>query len=245
MSDKDQAAIELKEANEATIAASPRTLIAFEPAELKSAQAQLANWLIEKMALLKKELREFQDARRVAKKNKWRFSNFVTAINRTQKRINYYDRAARAVEAGYLLIPPFPIRVFAVRVQRPDPDSRRHSYSSGVPENAPTNAPAGKGRYVDVRPFIHSQEITDEKGKTEREYWASGYDEVEFPLEAVNPIIMNRAEKALALKIFDEVGLAGERWRDPILIGSVVLKEGYSSKRLNFFLAWWMEKGSL
>ena len=220
------------------------TLAAFNPSELKATQADLKHWLKEKRDTVLREANDLQTAASEAKKHKWKVTTLAAAAARALKRSNYYDRALKAVEAGYILIPPFPLRIFAVRVNIDKPRSRSSNYMRSVPDAKPTNVPVGKGRYISNLPMVSQDEHTDDKGTPHKTYWATGYQDVEFPLEAAKPYIMQRASEAMALKIFDEIGMVGQR-ADPILVGSVMLKQGYHEKRMNFFIAWWLDQESL
>ena len=225
-----------------------KTLIAFEPTGLKDSQDELRSWLTAKFNLCLDEEKQFEEASAIAKKNEWRNAGSLhVAANRAKARANYYDKALAAVEAGYLLIPPFPLKVFAVRSTRLNPDSTMAPWSSAIPTPRPTpHAAKGEGRYVSTEVKYRTGEF-DEGDKTVRRYWATEFMDVEFPFEAVKPELMERASEAMALGIFDEIGLVGENpKRDPILAGSIVGGgPRWRQRRMNFFLAWWLDKESL
>lgn len=224
-----------------------KSLIAFNPTELQESQDTLKTWLAEKHKHCLAHAQELQESCEHAKKHKWKSSTIGAAARRARNQANYYDKALKAVEAGFLLIPPFPLNIFAVRTVKDVPPSKVVNYSLNIPDAQPSqNVPAGKGRYVNVRPFYESDTYKDEKGVEKNHFWASRFDdEVAFPLEAMKPELMTRAKRAMMLNIFDEIGLVGQRRGDPILVGSILLKDGYHEKRMNFFLAWWLDKDSL
>lgn len=224
-----------------------RSLIAFNPVELQQSHDVLKTWLVEKYRQCLGQAKELRESFEMAKKHKWKSSSIGAAMKREENRANYYDKALKAVEAGYLLIPPFPLAVFAVRTNKVGPPAKVVSYKRGVPNAHPSqNAPGGEGEYVDNQVFYESASYKDEKGNEKETYWATRFDsEIDFPLEAIKPELMERANKAMLLKIFDEIGLVSQRDADPILVGSILYKVGWSEKRMNFFLAWWLDKDRL
>lgn len=103
----------------------------------------------------------------------------------------------------------------------------------------------GKGRYVDPAPHVITSEdtIPDGKGgsKLQVNQWpADHFDEVTFPLAMARPMLMTAAGEAMALKIFDEVGIArdssGPR-PDPILVGRI-LNPHKGRPAVSFFIGW-------
>jgi hypothetical protein len=68
------------------------------------------------------------------------------------------------------------------------------------------------------------------------------YDEVDFPMRAMKPVILQAAARAMALKIFDQIGTV-ENSRavgDPILVGQLLDPRG-NRRRTTFFIAWWVD----
>jgi hypothetical protein len=80
-----------------------------------------------------------------------KYQSVVAAINRTTKRVLYYEKIKAAVEAGYLIVPNFPIDVFAVRVKRAKQReaTATYEYRADYKTAKAELLPAGEGRYVD------------------------------------------------------------------------------------------------
>ena len=78
-------------------------------------------------------------------------------------------------------------------------------------------------------------------------YRTGDYDAVDFPVATMKPIILTAAARAMALKIFDQIGTvsnAGGTGRDPILVGQLLDPRG-NRRATTFFLAWWVNTRDL
>ena len=222
-------------------------LVAFSPGELKACQMKLFGWCKKKISNLHVEYKDLKQNYDIAKKSKWRTSGFSTAMSRAKRRMEFYKKIEAAVAENYILIPPFPVDTFAIRVQRESPVGKvlENNWASAHDQHS-DSPPVGKGRYVSPTPLLSSDTHSDEKGKEIKEYWASDFMDVAFPVALAKSTILTATQKAMALKIFDEIGLVGENKRkDPIVVGSVLLREGYSTKRVNFFISWWLNPNML
>jgi hypothetical protein len=75
------------------------------------------------------------------------------------------------------------------------------------------------------------------------------FDEnIRFPFTFAKPQILKATSRAMALKVFDELGCLpapNRRARptagDPIIVGRIVHKEGWSEKVFTFMVAWFMD----
>ena len=152
----------------------------------------------------------------------------------------YYAKIKAAVEAGYLIVPNFDIDVFAVRTQRRTPPD-----TVGALTAQPDLSPHGQGAYVDDRCFTDSFVETVKNsytGKDEdktREF-STAYDYTpDIPLRGVKPIILDATQRAMALKIFDQIGVVKARKQDPIIVGQIVQPGGNGrswKKTVSFFV---------
>jgi hypothetical protein len=223
------------------------TLIAFEPSGLKAAHTRIAEWTKGKIESLNGELSDLKENFDIAKKSKWRTSALSSAMNRVAKRIAFYDKIQKATEAGYVLIPSFPVNIFAVRTKHNGPLAKSSTWSSRNISNERSEGPrAGEGKYVSPQQIVTKDTTKDEQGKDKTIWLPTDFMDVEFPLTIAKPILLQGAAKAMALNVFDEIGLVGvSPKRDPILVGTVVLKEGYNTRRVNFFISWWLELDNL
>lgn len=203
------------------------------------------------------EYRELSANLAIAKKNRWSRGGLITAVRRTKGRIQYYKKIQTAVRAGYLIIPNFPIEVIAVRVDRDVPVRRTGRWASDVNKADPQLLPVGVGRYVDEITFTEPVQMTEVQNGKEvavtRRQTGDYNNEIDFPVIGVKPIIMEATARAMALKLFDRIGIAnhtgrttsaGSRRADPIVVGQVIdpkYKGRWDEKVITFFVAWWLD----
>lgn len=226
----------------------PEILVALSPTELPAAQSELARWCRMKTAALGVELREQRQNLQQAKAAKWKHTGWLSAVNKTKARMIYYAKIKAAVEAGYLIVPNFDIDVFAVRTTRACPPCR-----VGETTAQPDLSPHGRGVYVDDIVFSYdtTRMVKDYAGKDKEVTDAnpSNYDyEPDLPLRGVKPIILEATARAMALKIFDQIGVVEARKQDPIIIGQIIDPSGngrHWKKAISFFIAWWLDPATL
>jgi hypothetical protein len=227
------------------------TLVALSPSDMTTTQAELATWCDQKVSAVQRELNDLETNLELATEHGWKRETVIATINRTKKRVLYYEKMKAAVEAGYLIVPNFPIDVFAVRVQRAKQRqaTAQYEYARDYKTAKAELLPAGDGRYVDETLFT-SDESFDEKladGKTKRvgRYVSGDYDAVDFPLAAVKPVVLQATQRAMALRIFDEMGtVTNTGGRDPIVVGRLLDPRG-NGRCVTFFIAWWLDTATL
>jgi len=225
-------------------------LVALAPSDMPAAQQALTAWCDHKIRTLGDELKEIEDHRLIATANGWKMASLTSRINLTARRVTYYEKLKAAVEAGYLIVPNMPVDVLAVRVKRATPRHAIASYEGSTNFNAePQLLPAGEGRYVDDRVFTRdiSYVATDQAGKSTKvdRYVTDQYDEPDFPWAAVKPAVLDATARAMALKIFDQIGVVtNTSGRDPIMVGQLLDPRG-QRRCATFFLAWWLNTADL
>lgn len=230
-------------------------LVALDPGQMARAQGDLLAWCQAKIRETQGHLREVRDNLRVARECKWRTSTLEAVVRRTAGLVAYYQRISRALEAGYIIVPNFPMDVFAIRTARSHPvgldvqsQYRQHRQQAQA-------LPEGAGTYVSPLPVVSSYTKDERDPKTGQVksvpwYYASAWRDVAFPVAAAKPVVLEAAARAQALHIFDEIGLArGEveaPGRDPILLGRILRPwSGWARRRTTFFIAWWLDTRSL
>jgi hypothetical protein len=242
------------------------TLIALAPADMPSAQASIVEFCDKKMMELQAVVTDLEQNLVIAKRNRWGSrKSLETTIRREQKRVVYYSKMKAAVQAGYLIVPNFPINTFAVRVSADSPRWKSDSYISNALRDAKPELalPPGEGRYVDDQHSLTDNrwQAADPKDPnktvTRGSVVVDGYDDVDLPLAAVKPMVLSAIEQAMKSKIFDRIGLVGERQRgqlsvkrDPIVVGQIIDPRETSpdwrgAKVVTFFIAWWLDLKSL
>jgi len=225
------------------------TVFAKDPAAMQEAQQQMVTWARLRLQQRTAEHADLLENLEVAKKNKWRTATLKRAVSMAHKRMSYYEKVLAALEAGYYIVPNFPVGIFAIRTCHKHPTrSHRHhmhSYPHQVKDAESEHPPLGKGEYVDAQPTVGSVYGTNQKGE-ECTFWhADAFEAVAFPFTMVNPEIPKAISRAMALKIFDEVGCLpnrrqGQNRGDPLIIGRITVKNGYSERTLSFLLGWFM-----
>ncbi len=229
------------------------TVIANRPKDMEAAQRSLILWAARKIQALKTEIADAQSQFELHKTNKWKTDGWRALIVKTERRAEFYRKIKMALEAGYYIVPPFPIDIFAIRTKRTTP----HAYGGTNSDNH--NQPAqvltaGEGRYVDPRP-VRDNYVEEEKRGDKmvpvRHYFATEYQEVDFPFKLARAEIREATDKAMVLKIFDQLGvLPRTRNPDPIVCGQIIIpgKPFYRfSQRdaVTFFVTWWLDTRTL
>jgi hypothetical protein len=224
-----------------------RTLVALTPGDIPGAQLNLSTWCRAKIAGLGVELREQRQNYRQARAAKWKISGWQSQINRTKRRMVYYAKIKSAVDAGYLVVPNFDLDIFAIRTTRATPPQEWDRTSA-----QPDLSPARRGRYVDDVVFSYeTTEVSTNKDGTKRETKhdvPTRYDLPDIPLRGVKPVVLDAVQRAMALRIFDQLGVVKQRRQDPIICGQIVDPDHngrYWKKTVCFFVAWWLDPESL
>lgn len=247
-----------------------RTFVALTPQEMPLAQAEITAWCRAKVIELSKELAEARQSLRDVRRLKLgRTKAWQNVITRTANRMIYYAKILAAVRAGYLVVPNFPMEVIAVRVNRRAPNTiTEDTYPSAINKARPElNLPPGIGRYVDEtnphEDLSWDERVPDGKGgvttKHHRLTKVAAYDEtVDFPAALAKPIIIEATERAMALRLFDRIGIVNggttslkSRKSDPIVVGQIIDGSqprswgGEYPHRVTFFVAWWLDTRAL
>lgn len=225
------------------------TIVALTPAEMVPAQAELVAWCDRKIRALHDEVDELTLHQKLAVENGWKTSVVTATLNRTERRVTYYEKMRAAVAAGYLLVPNMPIDVLAVRVDRAkQPEEVTDTSWRGFPAKPQAHLPAGTGRYVDESVTYLDESFVDTRDGKEvhvRRFVTADYDEVDFPFKTMKPVILSAAARAMALRIFDQIGqVQNSGGQDPILVGQLLDPRG-NRRRTTFFIAWWVETRTL
>lgn len=234
-------------------------LVARNPAEMQAVQLDLAAWLRTKLKSVRGEIDELSAALSEAAMNGWRIEPLQRQLNKVDGQERFYEKVLLAVEAGYTIVPEFPIDVFAIRVRRKDvthhyeeTKGKRSNPANRIDPQHSDLPAAGLGRYESPVAKMRGQERQEDDGKGGKEIikcaFTSEWGDIVFPLRAARPLVMNRTAEAMALKVFDQIGIclpvrnAGvTRAPDPLIIGQVLSrKQGYSQKCVSFIIAWYL-----
>lgn len=255
------------------------SLSAETPEALAHSQKSLIDWCVGKLERERALVAEAEDDVRAEKKEVARLKEFVTEaikgkwrskpmielqstaearvkraekrVVKAQGRVEFYEKFKVALEAGYYVVPNFPVNLIAIRtdVERPRRKSSTTTYAVSsrqqVFKEYAKELPAGQGSYQN--PVLGTCSYPGNKDGNVQYYnnWSTGWDEMEFPVTMARLEILQAAKRAMALKIFDEVGaLPTENLRcgDPVLVGRLCLD---GRRRVTFMIAWHLDTRTL
>lgn len=229
------------------------TVFARNPDEMRAAQASLVQWCAGKLAELHAEADDLRKNHEIAIQAKINTTGIGRQIQRTRKRVEFYEKVRAALEAGYCIVPNFPIDVFAVRTTRDAPKhdvvTRRDGWRAAVPPQQSERPALGEGQFVSPRTdnALHQDEV-EESGKTVTvsHAWATEFRDVDFPFAFAHPAILDATRQALVDRVFDELGVSPARQRpkgDPMVIGRIYApapRWAREQKSVSFVVAWFL-----
>jgi hypothetical protein len=236
--------------------------VAVTATEMQSAKDQIASFLHAKTGEISKELDEMQSALAVAIKRKWAATALKNQVRSITKRKVYYDKLVDAVEAGYVIVPNMPCDIFAIRVSTDSPRTKYQQGMStaGVRSAAPVvrdeqadSLGSGEGGYTSpIREFeqtVRTEKLEDGKTNYIVSQTIKDFQDIEFPLAAAHPVVMEAADHAMKKLIFDRIGIVPASPRklrgDPIIVGQIVRRQGYDEKVVSFLIGWHLDVRTL
>lgn len=214
-------------------------LTAMLPSEMVDSQNQLVDWCGRKILVCRDEVRGLYDAYERAKKMKWKSEPLRNLWRNASKKLAYYEKVKAALEAGYYIVPNFDIQFFAIRTDKASPkDQWQLGNWQNDHKKKAQDLPMGEGEYQNPFPVVfekHFGEGENRKRYTQAERW----DEMEFPIFMAKPEIMDATSRAMALKVFDRIGVFPRyKKEDPVIIGQIFRKVGASERVVSFMIAW-------
>lgn len=214
-------------------------LTALVPEQMKVAQTNLIEWCAGKINFLKADIKELNESIFHAAEMKWGTAAMKRQVSKTEKRILFFEKIQAALNAGYVIVPNFPVQLFAIRTDRKSPLKMFSSYYWDNKDQKPMELQQGEGEYQNPFPLIErSKEKVD--GKEESKSYATDWAELEFPVSMIKPEIIEATNRAMALEVFDQFGvMPATRNEDPIIIGQIVNKTSqYRNRIVSFMIAW-------
>jgi len=226
-------------------------LIALNPGEMTLAQNNLVAWVNNKLEEVHSEMRSAQGMLKATEAAGMDIGRPRHLVNATKHRIFFYEKVKAALDAGYYIIPPFPVQAFAVGSAQSLPPARRVvSGWQGDHEVKGEVLPVGQGNYFNAeakREVIGSTECKNKQGETyEQDVWENtAWRDVVFPFRAVRPEVIEAVGCALKRRIFDILGvLPTYRTSDPMVVG-IIKNPSKGARSLTFFVAWWLDTRDL
>jgi hypothetical protein len=214
-------------------------LVAISASELQTAQKGVLKHCAGRIRFLMKELAGAEENLEHVRQRKWATAPFKARVTRLTKKIDYFKKIGLAVKKGYLIIPDvWYADIFAIRVK----DAARARWSKWG--NAHLQLlPSGVGEWISDDPIEHTHSY-EKDGKTRTYVWhREAQDEIDFPVVAVHPAVMQASDIAMADRIFDKMKIARHRG-DPFILGTIVDPTN-RSKEISFFIAWFLDVETL
>lgn len=175
-------------------------------------------------------------------------------LRRAKKRVIYYSKLKKILEAGFQIVPNMDIDVFAIRTTAKNPKRNQASsryYGGPAISDQETNSPAaGEGRYVGTGAYTRDRvdKLVDDKGQPYSlvTRWAHEFSQAHFPFALARPPVVEATTRAMALKLFDDMGVLPARAQgDPMVIGRIGYREGGHERQLCFVVAWFLDTAEL
>lgn len=217
-------------------------VVARNSSEMALAQQKLITWAEARVEAEKALLVEAEVKLAKAREMKQRTTTYANRVMVARGSVSYYEKIKFALQAGYCIVPNFPIELIAIRTKKAEPTLNGHTN-----EQKAMMLPPGEGRYVDPIPKMSTRTET-EGDKIKRVQHADYFREVTFPASLARIEILEDLDRAQKLKLFDAIGIlpSTRRKPDPMLIGQIYHKRGpYSVKSVSFLIAWWIDTTTL
>lgn len=220
-------------------------LTAVLPEEMVPVQQSLIDWGKRKIFELQAEAKDLHDAYEKSVKVKWRSEPLKKLYDKTIRRVEFYQKMVGALEHGFVIIPNFPVSVFAIRTDKTKPLKLMSGNFYDTHEQKAPGLPASEGEYKN--PFPHCCQMEYAAPTKENpmrklmSYWADSWKELEFPISMAKVKVMEATSQAMALKIFDDFGIMPERKKeDPIIVARLIDPRSttYNRRYITFMIAW-------
>lgn len=230
-------------------------VIAHNSHEMAAAQVQLGTWAEKKVAETSDARAEIEESLRLAVEHKWGVTGLRRAVGIAKKQHEFYRKIAAAVRLGYVIVPNFPVDLFAIRTTKGTPKRGQQDggwFSDRAHEQESNAPPIGHGSYVDAIPETevrsYPAKSADGQAITKHFNFATAFRDVAFPITAVKPQILDDTGRAMAAKVFDEIGIGPEgvirsRIKDPMVIGRIIYRP--KKRVVSFLIAWWLTNKDL
>lgn len=229
------------------------TVFARNPQEMSVAQAQLVRWAADKIAEVTRDRDELQENFEIATRNGWGFAAIGRQLGKAKKRLSFYEKVKAALDAGYCIVPGFPIGIFAVRTEKTEPAGKMQSttnmWASPALPAVESESPAlGAGEYVSNTSAGKERRIMEGDKHVGFASWPTEFRDVDFPFAFAQPAVLHATQQAMAAKIFDELGVSPDpRQRaagDPMVIGRIYAPRQHrwqrESRSVSFVVAWFL-----
>lgn len=238
--------------------------------EMVASQLQMVEWATYQLEQAKTDLIDASANLAHAIQNKLKQAGWKAQEKKAMAKVEYYEKIQAAIREGYVVVPNFPVDIFAVRTSRSYPVGHYQASWESTPDDVDRTQqsqilPLGAGETYSDEPRVSTLFGWKDRatGKNVWTHRATKFQDVDLPMKMVKPIILDRTSKALKLKVFDEIGIlparpskmnrlaltasqvAMPRGVDPMVIGRIKFKNGRNEKIISFLIAWWLKASDL
>lgn len=232
-------------------------VIARTPQEMQEAKDKMAGFFLARLQQANTELEQAEQALADAKARKWATGPFRNCVTMASKMAIFYEKIYHAADAGYCIVPNFPITVLAVRTEITGPTQGCVDHRWEIEREDAQLLPKGDGEYIspDVKVRSapkHEWDAAKNQYVTKEGYKPFALKDPEFPIRFAPIRLLDDASRAMAGKFFDQIGvIPGKKRPDPMLIGRILDPRGKAvdhrndSRMVSFLIAWWLDPRSI
>ena len=225
------------------------SLIATTPTQMQAITPRVIDWCDKRIEAANHEWSLASATFNSLLKAGYRTHPAQALMNKATKRIRFYEKVKSAIQAGYVIVPPFDLQLFAIRTKSDAPRLDRNE-RGWVKEQPVMRLSEGEGEFRNARVSRFKVDTITKKNSAGNEYKSDVYEnaddweELELPVRAMKPEIIDAIDQAQQLRIFDALGIAPNyRSADPVICGQIRRPEGPGV--LTFFIAWWLDESDL
>lgn len=251
MTDENKMAIATVSPTTAMKTAGPSDLelTATQSDDMAHCQSVMIEWAAQKIFACEADELELKTAYEHAVNHKWKSCVLQRHWKKAEGRTEFYRKFKAALEAGYVIVPNFPVTVFLIRTDHKRPfrmlTNGDWSYDLRQKSNV---LPAGEGDYKNPLPDVFRRRISASTDKnpqaTTVQQWAEKWKDIDFPINMAKPQLMEATTRAMALNIFDEFGVLPSPYKkeDPMIVGRILRKDGHA---ISFMIVWYLNTRDL
>lgn len=221
-------------------------VIATTPQGMIEAQGTVRKWIDARVDHWNQTMAEAETLYNSLKKASMPTRPAGTQMLKARKHLDFYAKVRAALAAGYVIIPPFDVQVFAIRTDADSPKENRSEVRDQY-EQSVKRLPLSKGKFVNPMPPRLNVDTIERPNHNNTAmvkhavYENGDWKDVELPIRALKPEVIEATAQALGERIFDALGIAPSyRSADPIIVGQI-MRPGRFSSPLTFFVAWWLD----
>ena len=128
-------------------------VLARNPSEVQEAQGHLLAWADRKLEIERLAVTEAEQNLEQSKKLKIRTQAWSYQVTHARGRVIFYEKLRAAIEAGYYIVPNFPVQLIAVRTDKKKLRRFTAHGTTHAPDVKSELPPVGEGRYVAAQPI--------------------------------------------------------------------------------------------